>query len=87
MTLTIEKIDTSAKKQVKRFVNLPYHLYANHPEWVPPLQREARRYLNRKKHYCYDHSEPAFRGYIMAQASYQQNSYELGANIEKFNRH
>jgi hypothetical protein len=60
MTLTIEKIDTSAKKQVKRFVNLPYRLYANHPQWVPPLRREAKLYLNRKKHFFYDHSEADF---------------------------
>jgi hypothetical protein len=58
--LTIEKIDTPIKKQVKRFVNLPYRLYANHPQWVPPLKLDASLYLNRKKHFFYEHSEADF---------------------------
>lgn len=58
--LTVEKIDTAVKKQVNRFVNLPYRLYARHPQWVPPLRREAALYLNRKKYFFYNHSEADF---------------------------
>ena len=35
--LSIEKIDTDDKVQVKRFVDLPYRLYKDCPQWVPPL--------------------------------------------------
>jgi hypothetical protein len=58
--LTIEKIDTNSKKQVERFVNLPYRLYANHPQWVPPLRHDAQLYLNRQKHFFYEHSQADF---------------------------
>jgi hypothetical protein len=58
--LTIEKIDTNSKKQVERFVSLPYRLYANHPQWVPPLRRDTQLYLNRQKHFFYEHSEADF---------------------------
>jgi hypothetical protein len=58
--LTIEKIDTSSKAQVKRFVELPFRLYARHPQWVPPLYIDAETQLNRNKHPFYEHSEADF---------------------------
>ncbi|MBN1995558.1 MAG: hypothetical protein JW953_22915 [Anaerolineae bacterium] len=58
--LTVEKVDTFSPKQVKQFVNLPYRLYAHHPHWVPPLRHDAALYLNRRKHFFYDHSAADF---------------------------
>ncbi len=58
--LAIEKIDTHNKTQVKRFVDLPYHLYKNCPQWVPPLYIDAYLPLNRKKHPFFEHSEADF---------------------------
>jgi hypothetical protein len=48
--LTVEKIDTHHKAQVRRFVRIPYRLYANHPQWVPPLFGDVELLLNRDKH-------------------------------------
>ena len=58
--LTIEKIDTSNKQQVKRFVELPYQLYKDCPQWVPPLLVDAYLPLNRRKHPFFEHSEADF---------------------------
>jgi len=58
--LTIEKIDTSNKQQVKRFVELPYRLYKDCPQWVPPLFVDAYLPLNRRKHPFFEHSEADF---------------------------
>jgi GNAT superfamily N-acetyltransferase len=58
--LTIEKVDTDNKSQVKRFVDLPYKLYADCPQWVPPLYIDAYLPLNRKKHPFFEHSEAEF---------------------------
>jgi len=58
--LQIEKIDTSNKALVKRFVNIPYRLYKNHPQWVPPLFMDAETQLNRSKHPFYEHSDADF---------------------------
>ncbi len=58
--LTIEKIDTDNKPQVKRFVELPYRLYKDCPQWVPPLHVDAYMYLNRKKHPFHEHSDVDF---------------------------
>ena len=58
--LTIEKIDTENKAQVKRFVKLPHRLYKDCPQWVPLLDVDAYAYLNRKKHPFHEHSDVDF---------------------------
>ena len=58
--LNIEKVDTDNKQQVKRFVELPYSLYKDCPQWVPPLYMDAYLLLNRKKHPFFGHSEADF---------------------------
>src|SRR5690349_12055284 len=58
--LTIEKIDTKDKVRVKKFVDLPYRLYRDCAQWVPPLFVDAYLPLNRKKHPFFEHSEADF---------------------------
>jgi hypothetical protein len=58
--LTIEKVDTGNKKQVKRFVELPHRIYADCLQWVPPLDIDAYNQLNRKKHPFHEHSDVDF---------------------------
>ena len=58
--LTIEEVDTDNKRQVKRFVELPYKLYKDCPQWVPPLYIDAYMYLNRRKHPFHEHSNVGF---------------------------
>jgi hypothetical protein len=58
--LSIEKVDTQNKALVSRFVKIPYRLYANCPQWVPPLLTDAKTQLNRKKHPFYEHSDADF---------------------------
>ncbi|MEP7134230.1 MAG: hypothetical protein ABI904_04805 [Chloroflexota bacterium] len=58
--LHVEKIDTNNKSQVRRFVELPYRLYKDCPQWVPPLHVDAYMYLNRKKHPFHEHSDVDF---------------------------
>jgi hypothetical protein len=60
LMLTIEKIDTEDKSQVKRFVQFYYDLYKVCPQWVPPLFVDAYLPLNRKKHPFFEHSEADF---------------------------
>ena len=58
--LSIEKVDTDSKAQVRRFVKIPYQLYAGHLQWVPPLLIDAEMFLNRRKHPFFEHSEADF---------------------------
>jgi len=56
----IEKVDTDNRSQVRRFVELPYRLYKNCPQWVAPLHVDAYMYLNRKMHPFHEHSDVDF---------------------------
>lgn len=58
--LTCEQIDTTQRTQVKRFVAIPYRLYAKHPQWVPPPFMDSELQLNRRKHPFYEHSDADF---------------------------
>jgi len=58
--LTIDRVDTQNKEQVRRFVRIPFRLYKDHPQWVPPLFIDAEMFLNREKHPYYEHSTADF---------------------------
>ncbi len=58
--VTIEKVDTENKAQVKRFVQFYYDLYKDCPQFVPPLFIDAYLPLNRKKHPFFQHSAADF---------------------------
>jgi hypothetical protein len=58
--LAIEKVDTTDKAQVKRFVRLPHRLYRDCPQWVPLIDIDAYTYLNRVKHPFHEHSDVDF---------------------------
>lgn len=58
--LTVEKVDTGNKKQVRRFVDLPFRIYADCSQWVPPLFVDAYNQLNRRKHPFHEHSDVEF---------------------------
>jgi hypothetical protein len=58
--VTIEKVDTKNKAQVKRFVKLPHRLYKDCLQWVPLLDIDAYTYLNREKHPFHEHSDVDF---------------------------
>lgn len=58
--VTIEKIDTEKKGQVRRFVELPHRIYKDCKQWVPPLNVDAYAQLNRRKHPFHEHSDVDF---------------------------
>jgi hypothetical protein len=80
--LAIEKIDTSNKAQVRQFVDLPYRLYKDCPQWVPPLYMDAYLPLNRKKHPFFEHSEADF---FIAKRDGEVVGRICAANNKRFN--
>ncbi|MGQ9815711.1 MAG: hypothetical protein ACUVR3_11285 [Candidatus Roseilinea sp.] len=58
-TVVVE-INTADRAQVRQFLALPFRLYRDVPQWVPPLAIDARRLLDRRKHPFYRHSDAAF---------------------------
>jgi GNAT superfamily N-acetyltransferase len=58
--LTLETVHPSDKTAVRRFLRLPFRLYAGHPLWVPPILIDAAVQLDPQRHPFYEHSEAAF---------------------------
>ncbi len=54
------KVDTDRSRDIARFIDFPFDLYKNCPQWVPPLNSELQLVLNRKKHPFYKHSQADF---------------------------
>jgi len=50
-------IRVRSKGQLRRFVRLPWRIYAGDPHWVPPLRREVFTAFNIRKHPFHQHSD------------------------------
>ena len=60
MKVKIHKVDTTDQKDVERFIQFPFRLYRDCPQWVPPLVSSARKQLDRERHPFYRHSDADF---------------------------
>jgi hypothetical protein len=58
--VTITEIDPGNRRQVNKFLKLPFRLYKNTPQWVPPLEIDIRRVFNTRKHPFYRKGTAAF---------------------------
>ena len=76
--MDLEVTAVSGASDLKRFIDLPFHLHANHPLWVPPLKLERRLFLNRRLNAFFSHGEAEYflarrDGRVVGRASAQIN--------------
>jgi GNAT superfamily N-acetyltransferase len=48
------------RRDLKRFIDLPYRLHARDPLWVPPLRRDVAALLDRGKNPFFEHAEAEY---------------------------
>lgn len=53
MSLIIREINLAQKKDLNKFIELPWVIYKNDPNWVPPLKMAIKDLLNQKSHPFY----------------------------------
>jgi hypothetical protein len=53
----IEIIAVERERELKDFIDLPWKIYAEYPNWVPPLKKDVRRQLDPRKHPFWEFSE------------------------------
>jgi GNAT superfamily N-acetyltransferase len=51
---------TRDRRDLKRFIDLPYRLHARDPVWVPPLRRDVESLLSRSKNPFFEHAEAEY---------------------------
>lgn len=58
--MNIHQVNTDSRQDVTRFVQLPYRLYRDCPQWVPQMVSAGYRTLDRRRHPFYEHSVASF---------------------------
>lgn len=53
--LRIHQVES--RRDLKRFVKVPFAVHRDHPQWVPPLIMDRMEFLNRRKNPYFDHAE------------------------------
>ncbi len=53
----VEIIAVEGGSDLSEFIDLPWRIYADYPNWVPPLKKEVRRMLDSHKHPFWQFSE------------------------------
>lgn len=56
----VEVVAVQNKKALSEFVELPYRLYRDDPNWVPPLRIAVKELLDRSKHPFYRNAEAEY---------------------------
>lgn len=49
--------EVKSRRDLDEFIRLPWRIYANDPQWVPPLVCEVKAFLDRGRHPFYRHGE------------------------------
>jgi len=50
----------ASKRDLTTFIKLPWRLYRNEPNWVPPIISERRQFLDRRKNPWFEHGEAEY---------------------------
>ena len=58
--MPLEIRPVSSRRDLSRFIRLPWRIYRNHRLWVPPLVYERKRFLDRTKNPFFTHGEAEY---------------------------
>jgi hypothetical protein len=58
--VSVEVRPVFSRRDLTRFIKLPWRLYRNEPNWVPPLISERRQFLDRERNPFFEHAEAEY---------------------------
>jgi GNAT superfamily N-acetyltransferase len=58
--VSLEVRPVRSRRELMRFVKLPWRIYRNEPLWVPPLVSERKRHLDRDRNPFFEHAEAEY---------------------------
>jgi GNAT superfamily N-acetyltransferase len=56
----LEVRPVASRRELNTFIKLPWRLYRNEPNWVPPLVYDRKRFLDRSRNPFFKHAEVEF---------------------------
>jgi GNAT superfamily N-acetyltransferase len=60
VTGTVEVRPVSGRRELSAFIRLPWRLYRDQANWVPPLVSERKRHLDRRRNPFFEHAEAEY---------------------------
>src|SRR5918998_3783331 len=58
--VSLEVKPVRSRRDLRRFIRLPWRIYRTADPWVPPLEFERMRYLDRSRNPWFEHGEAEF---------------------------
>src|SRR5881392_203339 len=58
--MPVEVRPVASRRELKAFMRLPWRLYRNEPNWVPPLLMDLRKRLDRERNPFFKHAEAEY---------------------------
>jgi len=58
--MKVRRLDTENRRDIRRFVEFPFDLYEDCPQWMPPLVSSVKATLDRRHYPFYRHSDADF---------------------------
>ena len=49
-----------SRRDLKRFIKVPFRLHRDHPQWVPPLIFDRMQFLDRGRNPYFEHAEAEY---------------------------
>jgi hypothetical protein len=83
----ILQLDLSNKRQVRDFLHLPFSIYRDIPQWVPPLWMDERIRLDLKRFPFYKHSQAGFFLALERSSLVDEGARPIGRLAVLDNRH
>lgn len=58
--MPVEVTPVGSRQELREFIELPFRLHSNRPQWVPPLRLERHAYLSRRLNPFFGHGDARF---------------------------
>lgn len=58
--MTVEIKPVASRRELSAFIRLPWQLYREEPNWVPPLLMDVKKRLDRKNNPFFEHTEAEY---------------------------
>jgi GNAT superfamily N-acetyltransferase len=59
-TMAVEIRPVTGRRELRTFIKLPWRLYRDEPNWVPPLLMDVKKRLDRKQNPFFEHAEAEY---------------------------
>ena len=83
----VEIRPVASKRELNTFIKLPWRLYRNEPNWVPPLLFDRKRFLDRRRNPFFKHADVEFFLAWRGERPVGRITAQIDRHFNKFQQH